>query len=84
MKKEDVVNIFKGVIEKAGYEEILTVSDNVNQLADIIMYKCPGEEKMFAMDGEPLAPIDPIKNILYDFGKDKFSYTYADTGICLN
>lgn len=81
MKKEEVISVFKDVIEKANYEEFLTVSDNVNQLADIMIYSHSHEDDMFAIDGEPLFPVCQIKNILYDFGKDKSSYTYVGTEI---
>lgn len=69
MTKENVLSIFKEVLVKSGMEEVVRVSDNVNELADIMIYRDPEALEYLAVYGRPLFPFEEIRNILYKFGE---------------
>lgn len=80
MTTENVIGIFKEVLAESGMEEAVRVSDNVNELADIMIYCEPGAFEYLAVYGRPLFPFEGIRNILYKFGEDGV-YNFADTEV---
>lgn len=38
MTKEKVLSTFKEVLSKAGWEDVVSLSENTNELADIMIY----------------------------------------------
>ena len=78
MTKEKVLNIFKEVLHKSGCEELISLSENVNELADIMIYQEYGENQpeYLAVNGIPLFPISEIKTILYRYGEGE-DYNYV-------
>lgn len=62
-------------------EDIVSVSENMNEIADIMIYQKadePVKTEYFAVHEVPLFPIDEMQNILYQYGSEK-SYIYVGT-----
>ena len=74
MRKEKVMSILKKIISEAGLEDIISVSDSINKMADFMVYKKYNELEMFAIDGDPLFPFYSINNILYDDRKESIYF----------
>lgn len=72
MTKEMVLNTFKEILSKSGMEEVVSLSENVNELADLMIYQEYGEPEYLAINGKPLFPLWEIRNILYQYGQEKF------------
>lgn len=76
MTKEAVLSTFKEILSKSGMEEVVSLSENTNELADIMIYQEHGAPEYLALNGKPLFPIWEIKNILYRFGEAEV-YNYV-------
>lgn len=76
MTKETVLNTFKEIISKSGMGEVVSLSENINELADIMIYQEQGTPEYLALNGTPLFPFGEIKNILYQYGEKK-CYNYV-------
>lgn len=74
MRKEKVMSILKKIISEAGLEDIISVSDSINKMADFMAYKEYNGLEMFAIDGDPLFPFYSIDNILYDDRKESMHF----------
>lgn len=80
MTKEKFIETVKEILNKSKMEEFISFSENVNELADIMIYK--NDDEYLAIDGKPLFPFGEIQTILYKYGRDKF-YNYAGTELQL-
>ena len=80
MTKETALNTFKEIMSKSGMGEVISLSENVNELADIMIYQEHGAPEYIALNGTPLFPVEEIRNILYQYGEDKF-YNYVGSDI---
>lgn len=78
MTKENVINAFKNILSKSGMDEVISLSENTNEIADIMIYQEPGKPEYLAVYEEPLFPLYVITNILYKYGED-YIYNYEDT-----
>lgn len=80
MTKEKVLSTFKEVLSKAGWEDVVSLSENTNELADIMIYQRENDDEYLAENGRPLFPFLAIKNILYRYGPEN-SYNYIGTEV---
>ncbi len=80
MTKEKVFDIFKDVLSKAGWEDVVSLSESTNELADIMIYQRENDDEYLAANGRPLFPFPAIKNILYQYGPENF-YNYVGTEV---
>lgn len=78
MTKEVVMSVFKEILSKSGMEEFVSLSENVNELAEIMIYQEQNAPEYLALNGMPLFPFGEIRNILYAYGEDKF-YNFVGT-----
>lgn len=81
MTKDTVINTIRDILNKAGMEDIVSVSENMNEIADIMIYQKadePVKTEYFAVHEVPLFPIDKMQNILYQYGSEK-PYIYVGT-----
>lgn len=76
MTKETVLSTFKEILRKSGMENVISLSQNVNELADFMIYQEQDAPEYLAMNGAPLFPIREIRNILYQYGGEKL-YHYV-------
>lgn len=54
MTKEKFIETVKEILNKSKMEEFISFSENVNELADIMIYK--NDDEYLAIDGKPLFP----------------------------
>lgn len=54
MTKENVISAFKNILSKSGMEEVISLSGNTNEIADIMIYQEPGKPEYLAVYEEPL------------------------------
>lgn len=78
MTQEKLITCLKDILHTTNMENSVSLSENANELANLMIYQAPGEDLYLGMDGTPLFPISVIRNILYEYGDDKF-YTYTTT-----
>lgn len=78
MTKEKFLETFQEILGKAGMDKMISLSENTNELADIMIYQMENSPEYLALDGRPLFQIHEIRNILYRFGEEKM-YNYAGT-----
>lgn len=82
MTKEKLITCLKDILHTTDMANRVSLSENTNELANLMIYQAPGKDQYLGMDGTPLFPISVIRNILYEYGDDKF-YTYTTTNFKL-
>lgn len=66
MLKDKVFSELRRIVNELGLEDVISVKDCVNKMADFMVYKSNDGIEMFAIDGYPLFPFYSINNVLYD------------------
>lgn len=83
MKKEELFVCLKEIISVAGMEEMVSLSNQKNELADLMLYCTTDGTEYLGSCGEPLFPVSAINNILYQYGDDEDYTFYTFTGTML-
>lgn len=82
MGKKDFIDTIREILHKAGLENVVTFSGNVNEIGDIMIYRDEkSPEEYFATYGVPLFPISAIRYILYQYGSESeriYFYDHTD------
>lgn len=79
MESNEVFSFFRQVVNRAGMEDIISVGENVNELADIMIYQEENNSaQALILFGNYLFPLECIKSILYKYG-DSNLYHYAES-----
>lgn len=80
MRKEEVIHIIKELLTEAGLQEDFSISENTNELADIMIYKGADGIEQLAIEETPMFPFEMIENILFLRGEENdYGYRFKGT-----
>lgn len=80
MRKEEVIHIIKELLTEAGLQEDFSISENTNELADIMIYKGADGIEQLAIEERPVFPFEMIENILFLRGEENdYHYSFKGT-----
>lgn len=82
MTSKTFFETLRGIVCKSGMEEKVSLSENTNELADLMVYQEEGAPEYLAMGGNPLFQFGEIKSILYQYGEEK-PYSFVGTRLQL-
>ena len=78
MERKNAMKIFRDVLEKSGMNDLVSLSETPNELADLMIYQKPNRPEYLACNGKPLFEFGEISNILYQYGEEKW-YNFVGT-----
>ena len=78
MERKNAMKIFQDVLEKSGMNDLVSLSETPNELADLMIYQKPNRPEYLACNGKPLFEFGEISNILYQYGEEKW-YNFVGT-----
>lgn len=78
MRKEDLFARLKEILDTAGMDEMISLSDQKNELAELMLYCAADGTEYLASFGYLLFPVSAVNNILYQYGKEK-DYIFVKT-----
>lgn len=77
MQSKQLIARFQELLNKYGVENA-SISENKNELADIMIYENPTGIDELALHQVPLFPTTAVKNILYQHGEGRRLHYYPN------
>ncbi len=78
MRSTDIITKIHIIIKKAGLDDHISISRDINEIADLMVYNSSKDNEQLAICGIPRFYVDDIANILYMYGDDK-EYHFKDS-----
>ena len=82
MTQKEVIGQLSDILSKSGMDSAISISNNTNEIADIMVYQEPKRQEYLALNNKPLFPFEAIVNILYKNGPDDNS-RFEDTQLTI-
>lgn len=70
MTQKEVIGQLSDILSKSGMDSTISISNNTNEIADIMVYQEPKRQEYLSLNNKPLFPFEAIVNILYKNGPD--------------
>lgn len=82
MTQKEVIGQLSDILSKSGMDSAISISNNTNEIADIMVYQEPKRQEYLSLNNKPLFPFEAIVNILYKNGPDDNS-RFEDTQLTI-